>query len=63
MPDCSEGGIGDLGEVGVGAHPECVVGEDPMINILMAEPDTQRVQALLWKAMFWWKQAGGWLLR
>ena len=59
MPGRSEGSIGDLGEVGVGAHPECVVGEDPMINILMAEPDTQRVQAPLGKAMFWWKKAGG----
>jgi len=63
MPNRSEVGIGDRGEVRVGAHPECVVGEDPMVNILVTKPDTQRVQALLWKAVLWWEQAGGWFLR
>jgi len=58
MPGCSDGGIWDHSEVGVGAHPECIVGEDPMVDILMAKPDTQRVQALLGKAVLWWEQTG-----
>ena len=63
MPGCSEGGIRDHGEVGVGSYPERVVGEDPVVDVLMAKPDAQRVQALLWKAVLWWEQAGGWFLR
>jgi hypothetical protein len=36
-------GIRDLREIGVGAYPERIVGEDPLVDILMAEPDAQRV--------------------
>ena len=63
MPGCSEGGIRDRGEVRVSAYPECIIGEDPVVNILMAEPDAQRVQALFGKTVLWWEQAGGWVLR
>ena len=43
MPDRSEDRISDRREIGVGAHPECVVGEDPLVNILVAKPDAQRI--------------------
>ena len=56
-------GIWDRGEIGIGAYPECVVGEDPVIDVLMAKPDTQRVQAFLGKAVFRWEQADRWLSR
>ena len=50
--------IWDCGKVRVGADPERIVGEDPLIDILMTKPDTQRVQTFLWKAVFWWEHAG-----
>ena len=43
MPGRSEDSISDRSEIGVGAHPECVVGEDPLVNILVAKPDAQRI--------------------
>ena len=43
VPGRSEDGIGDRGEIGVCAYPECIVGEDPLVNILMAKPDAQRI--------------------
>ena len=58
MPDRSEDSIRDHAEIGVGSYPECIVGEDPLINILMAKPDTQRVQALPREAVLRWEQAG-----
>lgn len=57
-PGSSLDGIWDHRKVGVGPHPERIVGEDTLIDALMAKPDTQRVQTLLGKAVFWWKQAG-----
>ena len=61
MPDCSEDSIQDHAEIGVGAYPECIVGEDPLISILMVKPDTQRIQTLPRKAVHWWEQAGRWM--
>ena len=46
-------GIRDHSEIKVGAYPERIVGEYPLVDALMAEPDTQRVQTLLGKAVFW----------
>ena len=58
IPDHSEDSIRDYAEIGVGAYPECIISEDPLINVLMAKPDTQQVQALPRKAVLWWEQAG-----
>ena len=49
------GRIRDRNEIRVGAHPQCIVGEYPLIDVLMAKPDSQRIQAFLGKAVFWWK--------
>ena len=46
-------GIRDRSEFRVGAYPERIVGEDPLVDILMAKPDAQRVQTLLGKAVSW----------
>ena len=43
VPGRSEDGISDRSEIRVGAHPECIVGEDPLVDILMAKPDAQRI--------------------
>jgi len=34
-------GIWDFDKVGVGANPECIVGEDPLIDKLMTKPYAQ----------------------
>lgn len=60
IPGRGDDGVWDRGKIGIGAYPEGIVGEDPLVNILMAEPDTQRIQTLPGKAVFWWEQADGW---
>ena len=57
------GRIWNRNEIRVGAHPQRIVGEYPLVDVLMAKPDSQRVQALPGKAVFWWKQADRSLLR
>ena len=61
MPDRSKDSIRDHAEIGVGSYPECIVSKDPLINILMVKPDTQRVQTLPRKSVLRWEQTGGWL--
>ena len=63
IPGAGVYGIRDHSEIKVGAYPERIVGEDPLVDALMAEPDTQRVQTILGKAMFWGEQADRWLSR
>jgi len=55
IPGTGVYGIRDHSEIKVGAYPERIVGEDPLVDALMAKPDTQRVQTLLGKAVFWWE--------
>ena len=56
------GRIRNRHKIRVGAHPQGIVGEYPLIDVLVAKPDSQRVQALLGKAVFWWKQTDRLLL-
>ena len=56
VPSHSIDGTRDRGEIRVGAYPERIVGKDPLIDVSMMKPDTQRVQALLGKAMLRWEQ-------
>ena len=51
------GRVGDRNEIRVGDHPQRIVGECPLLNVLqMAKPDSKRIQTFLKKAIFWWEQ-------
>jgi len=56
IPSRGDGGTWDRGKIWIGAHPEGIVGKDPLVNVLMAKPDTQRVETIPGKAMFRWEQ-------
>ena len=53
IPGTSVYGIRDCSEIRICAYPERIVGEDPLVDELMTKPNTQRVQTILGKAVFW----------